>query len=128
MTELARLVRQLRDARDLTQGQLAEYSGVSRSYITKLEQGKIGQPSLDVLDRLAKVLHSSRAELLAATGEVSFTQTTDADIEALISDPEVRFQIARIGRLTPERRARMIRIIREMINGFSGEDPPMLSL
>ena len=47
-------VQDLRKRKGWTQRQLAERIGVSRIYISKLEQGDRLLPSLDVLERLAQ--------------------------------------------------------------------------
>ena len=56
-------VRKLRQARGMTQGQLAEKTGVTREYIARLEAGRY-DPSLSTIERLAKALKVKPAELL----------------------------------------------------------------
>jgi len=53
-----------RERRSLTQNELATRAGVSRIYIAKLEGGDRQSPSLPVLDRIARVLGVSVADLL----------------------------------------------------------------
>jgi transcriptional regulator with XRE-family HTH domain len=65
---LARLVRANRERLRLTQGELAEQVGVSRSAISELEAGRIEQPRAAVFARLAKALGVPAAALLAAAG------------------------------------------------------------
>ncbi len=57
-------LRQLRDAKNLTQEELARRAELHRVYITQLETGAQKNPSLDTLHRLAKALGVSVAELL----------------------------------------------------------------
>lgn len=52
-------VKELRKAANLSQSQLAAYSGVGRSYITRLENGEFMEPSYEKLRRIARVLHLS---------------------------------------------------------------------
>ena len=52
-------VREARERAGLSQGQLATYADVSRSYITRLEHGEYDDPSYFKLERLAKALDSS---------------------------------------------------------------------
>lgn len=92
MTRLARLLYQLRKARGLTQGQLATYAKVSRSYITKLEAGKISLPSIQVLNRLANELHANREELLKAAADI-----LPADEIPALDDPELILYLDEIG-------------------------------
>ncbi len=65
---LARLVRANRERLRLTQGELAEQVGVSRSAISELEAGRIKQPRAAVFARLGKALGVPAAALLAAAG------------------------------------------------------------
>jgi transcriptional regulator with XRE-family HTH domain len=65
---LARLVRANRERLHLTQGELAEQVGVSRSAISELEAGRIEQPRAAVFARLGKALGLPAAALLAAAG------------------------------------------------------------
>ncbi len=53
-----------RNARTLTQVDLAEKAKVTQTYIAKLESGAKVNPSLDVLKRLAKSLRVPVADLL----------------------------------------------------------------
>jgi transcriptional regulator with XRE-family HTH domain len=62
------LVRASRERLHLTQRQLAERVGVSRSAISELEAGRIEQPRVAVFARLARVLGLPAAALLAAAG------------------------------------------------------------
>jgi transcriptional regulator with XRE-family HTH domain len=62
------LVRTGRERLHLTQGELAERVGVSRSAISELEAGRIEQPRAGVFARLARVLGLPAAALLAAAG------------------------------------------------------------
>jgi XRE family transcriptional regulator, regulator of sulfur utilization len=62
---LAANVRQLRDARGLTQQQMAKISGLPRATWANLESGS-ANPTLGVLHRVASALQVSLEELLAA--------------------------------------------------------------
>src|SRR5258705_13743723 len=65
---LARLVRINRERLHLTQTELAEQVGVSRSAISELEAGRIEQPPAAVFPRLGKALGLPPPALLAAAG------------------------------------------------------------
>jgi transcriptional regulator with XRE-family HTH domain len=60
---MARTVRTLRQARGLTQAQLADKSGVTREYIARLEAGRY-DPSLSVIEKVAKALKVKVGKLL----------------------------------------------------------------
>ncbi len=52
---MAARIKVLRDRRGLTQEQLAEKAGVSRTYLARLETGR-QDPTLSTLEKLAKAL------------------------------------------------------------------------
>jgi transcriptional regulator with XRE-family HTH domain len=57
-------VRALREAKGLTQDELATRAGLHRVHVTQIEGGRYESPRLDTLRRLAKALGVSLAELL----------------------------------------------------------------
>ncbi|MGO7377512.1 helix-turn-helix domain-containing protein [Rhizobium ruizarguesonis] len=59
----ARNLRTLRQARKLSQEELAHRAGIDRTYISSLERC-VYSPSIEVLDRLAAVLGVEPADLL----------------------------------------------------------------
>lgn len=59
------VLRDLRDARDLSQEALALEAGLDRTYISMLERG-VKQPTLTTLFLLAKALRVSIAEMVRA--------------------------------------------------------------
>ncbi len=71
-------VRTLREARNWTQEDLALHSGLSRSYISRLELGDIALPRNDKLGRLARALGTSNEDLLEAAGYMS-APSSEAD-------------------------------------------------
>jgi transcriptional regulator with XRE-family HTH domain len=65
---LAHVVRARREGLHLTQQQVAERVGVSRSEISEIEAGRVKHPRAGVFDRLGKVLGLPAAVLFAAVG------------------------------------------------------------
>lgn len=61
---LNKMLRQLREKRGLSQRALADEVDVTGAYIAQLETGVRTNPSLVVLQRLAKALKVSVAELM----------------------------------------------------------------
>jgi transcriptional regulator with XRE-family HTH domain len=57
-------VRKLREAKGITQVELAKAVGVTQAYIAKLESGASDNPSLAVLTGLARALNVELADLL----------------------------------------------------------------
>jgi transcriptional regulator with XRE-family HTH domain len=64
-------VKELRERRGWTMGQLAAYADVSTGYVSKLEAGKVLAPASDVLQRLAGALRVDVGGLLGATPPAS---------------------------------------------------------
>lgn len=58
------MLKQLREKKGLTQVELAKKARVTQAYIAKLETGDKTNPSLVILQRLAKALRVSVTELL----------------------------------------------------------------
>lgn len=82
MTELAKLLRELRGKRPLRI--IAEESGLSIPYISDLEHARTANPSIDKLRRLASVYRYPLSELMAAAG------ASDEEIEQAMKDDHVR--------------------------------------
>ncbi len=61
---VGQMLKEIREAKEMTQAQLAEKAGVTREYVTMLESGVKANPSLDVLKRLAKALRVKVGKLL----------------------------------------------------------------
>jgi transcriptional regulator with XRE-family HTH domain len=60
-----RIVRSLREERELTQERLADASGVTRNYVSEIERG-LKSPSLRVIAGLARALGTRPSELISA--------------------------------------------------------------
>ncbi|GAB3988870.1 XRE family transcriptional regulator [Actinoallomurus acanthiterrae] len=69
---VAENLRRLRAARHLSTVELSRRSGVARATLTAIEAGK-GNPTLDTLYALAKVLDASLADLIADAGPYAAT-------------------------------------------------------
>lgn len=61
-------VRQTRVAQSMSQRELADAAGLSRSYVCDIERGRGNEPSLATLDKLAGALGASRSDLMKASG------------------------------------------------------------
>lgn len=61
-------VRQTRIQQTISQRQLADAAGLSRSYVCDIERGRGSEPSLNTLDKLAGALGASRSDLMKASG------------------------------------------------------------
>lgn len=75
MHDIGKRIRIVRKSKGVTQVELAEASGVSRSYLADLERGALQNPSLEILRAMSGALHVSVGELLgedAANGGAGF--------------------------------------------------------
>jgi len=65
-------LRRLRSDRNITQEDFATDSGFDRGYISGVERG-VRNPSLLVLERIAKALHVDVAELFNQEGAIQYS-------------------------------------------------------
>ena len=117
---LARNVRQLRDARGLTQAQLARAAELPRPTLANLESGE-ANPTLAVLTKVAAALQVSLEELVGpprATGrhyaaaELPSRHRGEATIRKLLPEGHASFDIERVeiaegGRFTDRKSTRL---------------------
>ena len=61
--KLGKNLKQIREAKKMSQGDVMRAMGCSRSYISNIENGKTN-PTLETISKLAKVLGVSTGELL----------------------------------------------------------------
>ncbi len=61
-------IKQLREEKGWSQGQLAAYAGLKRSYVSHLETDAINSPGAQPMIKLAKALEVSEDELFEAAG------------------------------------------------------------
>jgi len=62
-TKLGKKLKKLREAKQMSQGDVMRMMDCSRSYVSNLENGKVN-PTLETITRLAKVFGVSTSELL----------------------------------------------------------------
>lgn len=63
-------IRTVRLQQGLSQRELADRSGLSRSYVCDIERGRGAHPSVGTLDKLGAALGFSRVDLLRASGVI----------------------------------------------------------
>src|SRR6476646_6366896 len=94
---LANRLKELRHARNWTQQDLSSASGLTRSYISRLEMGDIALPSSEKLRALSRALGTAPDDLLQAAGYID-NPTEDDNLPDLkvylrrkygIQDPDV---------------------------------------
>lgn len=82
MTPIGRFVRQVREARHMSQAQLARRCGLSRAYINALEGGNVKDPSAKTLGIMARALGIDILEMLEASGAIVEGQRDQITSEA----------------------------------------------
>jgi transcriptional regulator with XRE-family HTH domain len=98
---LSHRLRTLRRSRGLSQIDLAEKAGLSQSYLSRLEQGVLANPSSSVLERLADALgvhvallygqpdgaeNGKRLEGISVSGEVNVANGSGGEVRTVNSD------------------------------------------
>jgi transcriptional regulator with XRE-family HTH domain len=114
-TDLADLLRQLRQERGLSVRRLAEASGVNLANVSRLENGETTKPEPRTLIRLAEALQVDASELLTAAG-----YTAD-QADALPSLP-VYFR-AKFGELPDEAVANLERYVARLQKRYGPAGP-----
>jgi transcriptional regulator with XRE-family HTH domain len=112
---LAKRVRELRQGLDWTQQDLSIHSGLSRSYISRLEMGDIALPSNERLRALATALGTTTDDLLQAAG--------------FIDTPSVRVGLPEIKAYLRQRygiqEPRVLQAIETIVAGLQSQTPDL---
>ncbi|HET7347405.1 MAG TPA: helix-turn-helix transcriptional regulator [Acidobacteriaceae bacterium] len=108
---MARAVREVRRARNLSQRQLAGRMLVPRTYISKIENGK-AVPTLSSLERLAHALEVDICELLR-----DGRSRRAREAAALMSDPFLSEIAPLIAQLDAFQRSMFLNQVRELASG-----------
>ena len=78
-------VKEVREARHLSQAELARRCNLSRAYINALESGNVKEPSARTLGLLARALEIDIMEMLEATGTVRISDRSGITGEAQLA-------------------------------------------
>ncbi|MCL5982302.1 MAG: helix-turn-helix domain-containing protein [Firmicutes bacterium] len=95
----------LRKRRNLSQKELAGLSGVSPSYLSRIERGDRNPPHPSVLKKLALPLSVSEYEILALAGYLSQESAADrlpGHWHDMVADPALDETVQQLGSLTEE--------------------------
>jgi transcriptional regulator with XRE-family HTH domain len=112
--QLGNRIRELREERGVTQGQLAAQAQVSQGYLSQLENGDVRNPSAGVLLRVADAMKIEPDDLFEAAGypTVRALRQLYAEYEASIDPDLVRY----LGRLTRDKQRRLLFLLEGMEN------------
>ena len=81
---IAARLKALREARGVTKYRLAKLTGVSETYIYRIERGLIENPRRDTLQKLAQGLSITLAQLVGETGPLETWQLVEQSLKAYI--------------------------------------------
>jgi transcriptional regulator with XRE-family HTH domain len=109
--QVARAVREIRRARNLSQRQLAGRMQVPRTYISKIENGK-AMPTLSSLERLADALEIDICDLLRDA-----RSRRHEEANAVLNDPFLAEIAQYIAQLDSLQRSMFLNQVRDMANG-----------
>lgn len=113
---LARLVKQAREARGLTQVQVDEAIGMSTGYTGMVESGRITRPRPETLRRLEIVLGIPREDMLVATGELDTpSEDTTIILQRIAALPDRRQRLEAWSRLPESLRSAVLVLMQDML-------------
>lgn len=104
MQSFGEKLKKLRQQRSLSQKQLAVLSGVSSSYLSRIERGERNTPHPSALVKLAGPLGTNEYEMLAMAGYITDSSGSSSDIprhwHSLIADPSLDNVLRQLGDLS----------------------------
>lgn len=115
---LGEKIRQLREERRLTQGQLASRSSLSQGYLSQLENGEVKNPSAAVLLRVAQAMSVDADDLFEAAGypTVRTMRQIYESYRATVDEDLLRY----LARLPRDRQRRLLHLLEGMESVLSG--------
>lgn len=128
VNEIGSKIKRLRKERGLTQGDLADRSGVSFRAIQDIELGK-RSPRSDTVEMLAQALGVQPGELLSTNGPSSHSLSATV-IQGPLTASDFASVIQRLADVSPDRRALALAILFDdaALIPASLSDPRLLSL
>lgn len=114
-TPLGRLVYDRRREMGLTQEEVSVRVGMSQEWTSMLERGRIKQPRVSALQRLAKVLELPTEQVILASGMASTRGAAQALTPEDIDHPDLVLLVERMRRLSPEALRYLVPIVDGMV-------------
>jgi transcriptional regulator with XRE-family HTH domain len=84
LTSVGARLKAFRESKGLTKYRLAKISGVSQTYIYRIERGEIENPRRDTLQKLAKGLSITLGELIGETAPLETWQLVERSLKAYV--------------------------------------------
>lgn len=135
--EFGGYLKNLIEIRGYSYRKLAMLADVDHTYISKIVNNKMGPPSPEILQRMAKPLGITYEELMKAAGYLGDTPTTPTEKikTALVDDPELsafwdelsrredlQLMFKQVRDLSPQSIKKIVRIIRAIEDEEASED------
>jgi len=108
--KLAAFIRQAREQRGWTMRQLEDYTGISKTALQSMVEGKTKVPVLENLDRLAQVFNVSLGYLVELCGFKINTVDLRNAPGSILTPEQLQF----LADLTPQQRADLLEFARKM--------------
>jgi transcriptional regulator with XRE-family HTH domain len=110
MQDFGKRIRALRKKQGLSQKELACLSGISPSYLSRIERGERGVPHLSALLKLVEILYTSAWELLTLAGYISDetpypTGAVPRHWHCLIADSAIDNSLRDLGQLSEQEKS-----------------------
>lgn len=121
---LGEKIRQLREERRFTQGQLASRSSLSQGYLSQLENGEVKNPSAAVLLRVAQAMNVDADELFEAAGYPTVRTLRQAyeGYRATVDEDLLRY-LARLPRDRQRRLLHLLEGVESVLNDAAQAEP-----
>lgn len=120
--DFGKYLQQLRKEKRLTLKKLGELSGLSPSYLSRVERGKRNTPNAPVLKKIAPHLGLSDQEILIAAGYLNDNPGSEANRmvkgetpshwQEIIKDPALDKALEEIGSLTSEEKEGLLTFLK----------------
>jgi len=92
-TGLGVAIKTLRERRTLSLRETAQLSSVDHAYVHRLETGEKTNPSLNLIEKLIKVLKPSERDAVLVTWLVDHADTDPSLVEFVLQDPSVSIDV-----------------------------------
>ena len=108
---IGKRLRELRQAKNLSQGDLERLAGLHRSYISRVEGGH-GVPALHTLERFAAALDVEMSQLFSQGG----TGSPGSKHKGMVPhEREVKTLLQLFGRMSKPERRQVLRMARDLV-------------
>jgi putative transcriptional regulator len=113
-SEIGRRTKHLRRERGWNQSDLARKSGVSISWVSRLEAGLFENPSAPMLAKIAGALRVPVDDLTNGPA-ARLSAEDERELEGYLRDPDLRVAFAQVGRLGDSERQFVLDFIRRFV-------------